>query len=233
MGRNCVICGKPSGAYWFCKSCNRLKNEGKIVKCETCKKWHLIGEPCDCIVEEDINEESTVVKCLGCGNDAYPGQHFCYDCWKKYHKKICYVKIKGCKESNVIQSEYESPVVCDDGHMVKSPLEKIFDNWLYQERIPHAYEIKIDVTEELDLAPDFYIPSYEGANGLIKNIYVEIWGYDESNIAYAKRKKFKKEIYPSIVEREHYTFLYITKEEILNDSFKKKLKRIKPEQINE
>ena len=86
MGRNCVICGKPSGAYWFCKSCNSLKDEGKIVKCETCKKWHLIGEPCDCVVEEQPTE-TTGLKCLTCDNEATPGYHFCIACWKKYREK--------------------------------------------------------------------------------------------------------------------------------------------------
>ena len=56
MAKNCVICGKPSGNYMFCFACNKLKDEGKVVKCETCGKWHLTSSPCDCIKNCDCNK---------------------------------------------------------------------------------------------------------------------------------------------------------------------------------
>lgn len=69
MGKTCAICGKPSGMYFFCRECSELKEAGKIVKCETCKKWHRINEPCDCIVEEQP-EQTAGLKCLTCDNEA-------------------------------------------------------------------------------------------------------------------------------------------------------------------
>ena len=46
----CQVCGKPSGFYPLCPACFRLKDEGKIVKCAKCEKWHRVDEACDCPV---------------------------------------------------------------------------------------------------------------------------------------------------------------------------------------
>lgn len=46
MGKNCVICGKPSGIYPLCREHLQMKAEGKVIKCETCGDWHFADKPC-------------------------------------------------------------------------------------------------------------------------------------------------------------------------------------------
>ena len=45
---HCKVCGAECGRFVLCRKCNDLKNEGKVVKCPVCKKWHYVTEPCDC-----------------------------------------------------------------------------------------------------------------------------------------------------------------------------------------
>lgn len=84
MGKTCEICGKPSGFFPLCTKCNKLKDDGKVVKCETCNKWHYLDKPCDC---KPISKESTIVdkkekKCIVCGKNA-PNGPLCIDCFKE------------------------------------------------------------------------------------------------------------------------------------------------------
>lgn len=44
----CKICSKPSGYFPLCKSCSKLKEEGKITKCETCGVYHYSNDKCEC-----------------------------------------------------------------------------------------------------------------------------------------------------------------------------------------
>ena len=104
--------------------------------------------------------------------------------------------------------------------MVKSPYEKIIDNWLYSEGIKHAYEAKLDIDETHDITPDFYIPDYNG----VQNIYVEFWGYGDSNAKYQRIKEYKMSIYPDLVKRDNIAVVYLCKAEVDNDSYKKKIK---------
>lgn len=46
---HCKVCGAECGRFVLCRKCNDLKNEGKVVKCPVCKKWHYVTEPCDCV----------------------------------------------------------------------------------------------------------------------------------------------------------------------------------------
>jgi hypothetical protein len=71
-----------------------------------------------------------------------------------------------------------------DGHYVRSRAEMLIDNFLYYNKIIHAYEKKVNIEEPLFC--DFFIPNY--------NIYIEFWGMDE-NVKYAERKKRKQELY--------------------------------------
>lgn len=179
--------------------------------------------------DDDNTKESTSdLKCIICGDDSN-GKHFCRKCYAKYKDKVLYLQIKKCKEFVKLDAEYESDFVCDDGHLVKSPYEKIIDNWLYGEEIQHAYEIKIDIDKDKDLTPDFYIPEYNGK----KNIYIEFWGYDESNIKYQQRKEYKMKIYPELVKRDGITVIYLNKKEVENDTYKKKIKYAEQGKINE
>lgn len=83
----CIICGKPSGKYYFCVNCNKLKDEGKIVKCDQCGKWHKSNEKCSCSVSQKDKEQTKT--CIVCGKDAPKGS-LCSE---------CYYEMKDFKES--------------------------------------------------------------------------------------------------------------------------------------
>ena len=43
----CQVCGSESGKYPLCRSCNKRKEIGEIIKCEKCHKWHYANKPCE------------------------------------------------------------------------------------------------------------------------------------------------------------------------------------------
>ena len=223
----CPICGKQTAhkfgnynKYGLCSEHSTQQKNGEIEQCPDCGKWHKTGEVCECKNNnEKPKNNSEELTCIICGKPSN-GKHFCYDCWNKYHEKVLYIQVKGCKDFTKLNAEYESELTCEDGHMVKSPYEKIIDNWLYSEGIKHAYEKKIDISETQDLTPDFFIPEYEG----IKNIYIEFWGYGEENIKYQKIKEFKTNLYPKLAKEQNIAVVYLSKKEVDNDSYKKKIK---------
>ena len=240
--KTCPICGKPTNVYMgnarkdsLCREHGIQANKGEILYCHLCNHWYEAGEDCNCAKEqkkqktktEDVksNDEITCIICAEPSN----GKHFCYNCYKKYANKVLYLKVNKCKEFEKLEAEYESDFVCDDGHLVKSPYEKIIDNWLYQEGIHHAYERKIDVDKDKDITPDFYIPEYKGK----KDIYIEFWGYDESNKKYQQQKEYKMAIYPELIKRENITVVYLNRKEVEDDSYKKKIKYADIGKINE
>ncbi|MBQ5711289.1 MAG: DUF2726 domain-containing protein [Oscillospiraceae bacterium] len=42
----CKVCGMESGKYPLCRSCNRKRETGEIIKCEKCGSWHHHDAPC-------------------------------------------------------------------------------------------------------------------------------------------------------------------------------------------
>lgn len=228
MGK-CQVCGKGTKFNFpLCKDCNELKEQGKIIQCADCGKWHEKDVICDCKKAKEGSKPENELTCIICGKPSN-GQHFCFDCWKQFNNKVVYIQVKKCKEFTKLDAEYESELTCDDGHLVKSPYEKIIDNWLYSEGIKHAYEKKIDVDETHELTPDFFIPEYNG----IKNIYVEFWGYGEDNIKYQRIKEYKLKIYPELVKRENIAVVYLNKKEVDTDKYKTKIKYAKQGDIKE
>ena len=129
-----------------------------------------------------------------------------------------------------LDAEYQSEFTCDDGHLVKSPYEKIIDDWLFREGINHAYEITLDVDETHDIHPDFYIPTYNGIN----DIYIEFWGYNAENAKYTEIKKYKESVYPKLCEERGITVLYLSKPDLndANATLRKKLKYLKKGTVN-
>lgn len=236
----CPICGEPTYLVYgknprkdrLCKLHGAMKNQGLIEQCPDCGKWYKTDEICECKQEKKPEpkpeKQDKELTCIICGQPSN-GKHFCHKCWELYSKKVVYLKIKNCKEFEKLEAEYESEFICDDGHMVKSPYEKIIDNWLFKEGIKHAYEVKIDIDKTRDLTPDFYIPEYNGK----KDIYIEFWGYDATNIKYQKTKEYKQKIYPELVKRDNITVVYLTKKEVENDTYKKKIKYAEEGKINE
>jgi len=71
-----------------------------------------------------------------------------------------------------------------DGHWVRSRAEIIIDDALYYYEVPHAYERKIPIEEEI--YSDFYLPQGK--------VYIEFWGL-ENDERYLERKKVKIDIY--------------------------------------
>ncbi len=46
MGKTCVICGKPTGTFVFCREHQAEKEKGLIVKCNDCGTWHYADTVC-------------------------------------------------------------------------------------------------------------------------------------------------------------------------------------------
>lgn len=195
MGKMCSICGKPSGFYPLCNNCFKLRDSGEVLKCEECGKWHYKDKPCDCEpeeyeeVEEAIEEDKEKVSsCLICDKEAN-GYMFCRECYYKYKNKVILLQITNCSKITLLDESYEGKYTCVDGHIVKSKSERDIDNYLYYNGIRHAYEkaFPIDDNKDHDLHPDFYLPE--------QNIYIEHWGYDDSNLKYKEEKEYKIKIY--------------------------------------
>ena len=77
-GKTCAICGKPSGMYPLCKDCLTLKDEGKIIKCTKCNKWHFSNKKCDC---ENTNTQNEQSQCVICSNPTTKDKKVCTDCY--------------------------------------------------------------------------------------------------------------------------------------------------------
>lgn len=199
----CQICGKPSGFYPLCNNCFKLRDEGKLDKCEECGKWIYKGKPCSCgksktIVKEapknESESENSELKCIIC-DEPSNGKHFCYNCYKRYREKVVLLKIHKCEfpTGEPLDESYEGVYECEDGHIVKSMSEQIIDNWLSEQGIFHAYEAPLDIGEDKPIKPDFYLKNYLGPG---KDVYIEYFGlkgqpkYDE-HTAY-KMQHYKK-----------------------------------------
>ena len=91
----CNVCGAESGKFFLCFKCNKLKDEGKVVKCPDCGKWHYANKTCECNaksapvakeepkVEKASKEPKTVAGdgvCIICSEKA-PNGHLCRDCF--------------------------------------------------------------------------------------------------------------------------------------------------------
>ncbi len=76
---NCKICGKPSGFFPLCKSCNEKKEQGLIIKCEECGTWHYANQECpSCNSENEIKNRQT--------NTKTEKAQFCLICNEKVQK---------------------------------------------------------------------------------------------------------------------------------------------------
>lgn len=71
-----------------------------------------------------------------------------------------------------------------DGHLVRSRAEVMIDDYLYINRIVHAYERRLPI--EQDVLCDFYLPE--------KKVYIEFWGL-ESDPRYQQRMQAKQALY--------------------------------------
>lgn len=126
----CQICDTKSGFYPLCKDCFKLKDSGKITKCEECGIWKKDNKP------------------------------LCHECWLKNKKieekkSSSYRPSEIEKEDNDFRNKFKPTIRTEDGHVVRSKSEKIIDDWLYHKGISHAYERKVPIEEEVYC--DFFI----------------------------------------------------------------------------
>jgi hypothetical protein len=85
---------------------------------------------------------------------------------------------------DTFRNEFPGTIRTKDGHWVRSKAEVIIDDALYYYGVPHAYERRIPIEE--DVYSDFYLPQ--------QKVYIEYWGLENNN-RYLERKKVKLEIY--------------------------------------
>lgn len=104
-------------------------------------------------------------------------------------------KNKGFRE------KFPAPHRTSDGHFVRSMPEIQIDNWLYDNRIAHAYERLVPVEQEMYC--DFYLPEHR--------VFIEYWGM-EANPRYEARKRKKLEIY----RENNFHLIEIQKQHISN-----------------
>lgn len=89
MGKNCVICGAPSGIYPLCKHHLQMKANGEVEKCENCGTWYEVENGCPNCKETQNdelnmdwleNDEEKNNVCIICG-EASNGYPQCRDCY--------------------------------------------------------------------------------------------------------------------------------------------------------
>ena len=245
--------------YGLCAEHSKQFNNNEIEKCPDCGKWHRTNEICSCKIdkhnqqqvekdkvektkidfddiapptflknnthkENDNYTEQKENKCLLCDNNS--GKYlFCKECFSKYHGKTLLLKITVDKNQKLelLNESYEGVYTCKDGHIVKSKSERDIDNYLFEHKIAHAYE-KALVLENgaVTLKPDFYLKD--------KDLYIEHWGYDESNKEYTTRKEYKLPLY----KKAGITLIQTTEKDMqdVETSLEIKLKTYKKGEIN-
>ncbi len=190
--------------------------------------------------DDDDNEKPQVIvidsisksRCLICGSKT-DGVLFCKTHYHKFKNKQLLFQINHCTEVKLLDESYEGIYTCKDGHIVKSKSEREIDNYLYSQGIRHAYEktwIYDDNGKPAELKPDFYLPDYLGKG---EDVYIEHWGYDDSNYRYRDSRKYKMSIY----SKSDITLVCTYERTDMKDieaALQKKLTKewIKPHQIN-
>lgn len=87
-------------------------------------------------------------------------------------------------DTDAFRRRYPAAYRTQDGHLVRSRAEVMIDDYLYINRIVHAYERRLPI--EQDVLCDFYLPE--------KKVYIEFWGL-ESDPRYQERMRAKQAIY--------------------------------------
>lgn len=226
----CPICGELTYIYFgnprkdrLCAKHGQMANKGEIEQCPDCGEWHKTNEKCDCQMDNDyFDKHFEDSECIICGKPSN-GYLFCKKCYYKYRNKSVILKITNCSQIEILESGYESKIICADGHHVKSQQEAMIDNYLFEHNIKHIYEnpFSIDENPEHDLHPDFYLPDLD--------IYIEHFGMTGNN-KYEETKEYKLPIY----EKAGITLIITEGKDInnLNANLTRKLKFYKKGEIN-
>ena len=202
----CPICGEATSVYMgnarkdrLCRSHGKMLRDGELAQCEKCNEWYFTKEGCKkCNTNipqsqtpqqkaQEGTVEQTTAKCIGCG-EASGEYWFCKKCYARYKSKELLIRITKCNEATILDESYEGIYICKDGHVVKSKSERDIDNYLFEHKIAHAYEKALWIDGD-EFHPDFCLFFGE------KKVYIEHWGYDESNAEYTRQKQYKLEKY--------------------------------------
>ena len=120
-------------------------------------------------------------------------------------------KIKKSLEKKYLP-ETATSFKCIDGHVVRSKGELIIDNYLYNHKIRHEYENKINLNGNT-VTYDWFLPELD--------IYIEYWGFYGKE--YMKRKEEKIRLYKKgklkLISVEDIMFkdIYFHLEELLKE----------------
>lgn len=223
---SCLICGNDSNGAVFCPSCyNEFRNAQNNLD-KNKKPWelkdHYYNLKAFIVRLKNYDEGITnLYKMYAIAslleklyNDSQLSDVVCDDI-KKLIKAL--EKIKNFKPNDSqVQKDKVLVAVADfddkrasDGHICKSKSEVIVDNYLYNNKICHAYELKvkeIPQSSERAVVADWYIP-IEGTTG----VYIEYWGMDTKDYQDNKEEKLK------LYEKYNVKLISIEKNEI-NDT---------------
>ena len=88
MAKQCAICEKPSGIYPLCPACFKLRDAGKVKKCDKCNIWHYTNKPCGCNAPQKVEKTETITnvtlstKCVVCSAES-EGKLQCKNCYNE------------------------------------------------------------------------------------------------------------------------------------------------------
>lgn len=211
---SCKICGKKSGIYPLCNDCFKLRDEGKIQKCDTCGEWHYTNSPCKCTtaktdarpISKPSEDRASELTCLIC-NKPSNGKHFCYSCYQEYKDHPIDIRIKNCKDVEILDRWGNKKIPCENGIRVRSLSEKTILDFLYNNNIKVVYEKEIIYQDEKGedklLHPDFFLPDND-------NLCIEFNGLTSK--AYLRSKEYTLKIYKQL----GLNVLILTSEDIEN-----------------
>ena len=57
----CQICGEKSGYYPLCMKHNKMRDTGKVSKCQDCKKWYLTSDGCSYCKQAEKTAKGEVI----------------------------------------------------------------------------------------------------------------------------------------------------------------------------
>ena len=103
-------------------------------------------------------------------------------------------------DSKGFREKFPATLRTKDGHLVRSKSEIIIDNWLYDSKIVHAVERKLQTEEEVYC--DWWIPTGK--------VYIEYWGLEDPKYLARKEKKIL------IYKKYKYNLIQLTEKDIPN-----------------
>lgn len=200
MGQ-CKICGKPTlGHLLYCRSCYaKLTAEKKAGESSQEKSATSPTPQADLAHPFAVPSKSHLVEpghCIICGGPTTKGNHFCLDCYRKYARKVVFIKVAECAKFEVLEDSWEGNYTCKDGHVVKSKSEMFIDDYFYGKEYQHAYEAAANLFDGaaekmIVIKPDFFLPNFKG----LGDIYLEHFGLQEVSEDYREKTRFKFDLY--------------------------------------